>query len=55
MKEENISAVTRMRSIIDGIGTAQTTWGIVLAGAMLIAFIFCALTFTKKINIRLFL
>ena len=50
MKEQNISACTELKNIIDGFGTVQTAWGLIVAGTLIIAFIFCVFAFTKRIN-----
>ena len=50
MKEKIISACTELKNIIDGIGTVQTAWGLIVAGALIIAFIFCVFAFTNRIN-----
>ena len=41
MKEQNISACTELKNIIDGFGTVQTAWGLIVAVTLIIAFIFC--------------
>ena len=50
MKEQNISACTELKNIIDGFGTVQTAWGLIVAVTLIIAFIFCVFAFTKRIN-----
>ena len=47
MKEKTVSGCTELKNIIDGIGTVQTAWGLIVTGALVLAFAFCVLTFTK--------
>lgn len=50
MKEKIVSTCTELKNTIDGIGTAQTAWALLVAGVMAIAFILGIVTFTYKIN-----
>ena len=48
MKEQNISACTELKNIIDGFGTVQTAWGLIVAVTLIIAFIFCVFAVSKR-------
>ena len=50
MKEKTVSGCTELKNIIDGIGTVQTAWGLIVTGALVLAFAFCVLTFTNRVN-----
>ena len=50
MNEKITGFCTEIKTIIDGVGTVQTAWGMIVAGALMFAFILCILTFTKRIN-----
>lgn len=41
MKEKTVSGCTELKNIIDGIGTVQTAWGLIVTGALVLAFAFC--------------
>ena len=50
MKEKIISVCTELKDVIDGIGAVQTAWGLIVACALIIAFVFCVFTFTNRVN-----
>ncbi len=50
MEEKVIGICTEFKNCIDGIGTVQTIWGLIVASVLIIVFIFCVFSFTKRIN-----
>ena len=48
MKEKIISVCTELKDVIDGIGAVQTAWGLIVACALIIAFVFCVFMYINS-------
>lgn len=50
MNEEKTNIFTELKEFVDTVGTLQTAWGLVVAVVLVIAFVFCVLTFNKRVT-----
>ena len=50
MNEENVTTCTKIKDLIDEIGTLQTAWGLIAAAVLVVVFFVLVLTFTNRIN-----
>lgn len=50
VNEEKTNIFTELKELVDNVGTLQTAWGLVVAVVLVIVFVFCVLTFNKRVN-----